>query len=128
MKNIKNWKTFESEQSLLNITQDESTKLMKCGNTNYFKKNIYDLFEPSKLKDSIENLDVDSIKTFETPSEEKLNRYGEYKIPEYRRLDSGYPVAIRYRNQIILLDGHHRLELAKRAGQKTIEVAVKDIN
>lgn len=127
MKNIKSWKIFESERSLLNIVQEEGRTLQQVGNTNYFKNNMFEPWEPSKLRDSIENVDVSSILTYETPSEDKLKRYGEYRLPEYSRLDTHYPIAIRYNNQIILLDGHHRLELAKRAGQKTILVGVKDI-
>lgn len=128
MKIIKNWRIFESEQNLLNIVQDEGRTLQQVGNSNYFKDNMFDPWAPSKLRDSIENVDVFSVLTYETPSEEKLKKYGEYKLPEYDRYSTGYPIAIRYNNKIILLDGHHRLELAKRSGQKTIPIAIKNLN
>lgn len=125
---IKNWKLFEAEYSNLVISQEEGMILQRVGNTNYFKKNMSDPWEPSTLKQSIEDIEINSVITSETPSDKKLQKYGNYIEPIYNRFDTGYPIAIRYKGRIILLDGHHRLEMAKRAGFTHMKIAVKNID
>lgn len=115
------------DTSELFIIQEEGQKLQRWGNTNYFKEDPSDAWGKSSLRDSLQDVNVNDLITYEKPSEERLTKMGEYKSPEYNQYSTGFPIAIKLNNKIILLDGHHRLELAKRNGQKTIKIAVKDI-
>jgi len=110
------------------IVQEEGQKLQRWGNTNYFKEDPSDAWVKSALRDSVQDIDIDNIITSETPIESRLEKMGEYESPEYGQYSTDFPIAIKLNEKTILLDGHHRVELAKRAGQKTIKVAVKDVN
>lgn len=119
----------EISSGVSHIIEDEGRKLQRLGNTNYFKDDD-DVDKPwakSNLRDSIERVNVNDIETTERTSSSKLSRMGMYKIPEYGKYSTEYPIAIEIRNTLYLIDGHHRLELAKRAGEKYIEVAIKKI-
>ena len=119
---------FINNVKLANAVFEESSKLQRWGNTNYFKEDPSDAWGKSSLRDSVREVNVNDIIPYETPAESRLKNMGKYKSPEYGEYDTGSPVAIRLNNKIILLDGHHRLELAKRAGKETIKVAIKDVS
>ena len=109
------------------IQQEEGMLLQRVGNWNYFKeKDPYDPWEPSKLNDSIRRVKLSDLIMSETPSESKLSRMGDYQQPEYTKYSTHWPVAIEYRGKLVLLDGHHRVELAKRAGEEYMDIAVKN--
>jgi len=109
------------------VIQEEGMLLDRVGNTNFFKENPYDPWAHSLLNVSLVELDPNDIEYNETPSESKLEKMGNYKEPDYNEYSTGFPIAISYKGRIILLDGHHRVELAKRA-KKRILVAVKNVD
>lgn len=121
-------KLKESIHNITYVQQSEGLLLSRVGNTNYFKENPYDPWEKSKLRDSIVSIDPNIIVYTEKPSEEKMNKMGRYEHPTYRQYDTHWPIAIQYRGKIILLDGHHRVELAKRSNIKSIDIAVKNVD
>lgn len=112
---------------IIYIVQEEGIKLSRWGNWNYFKNDPSNTDEESTIRDSVEDIDISKIISTETVSELRLEKKGEYIKPKYDEYSTGYPVAIRVKGSILLLDGHHRLELAKRAGESTIKVAIKDL-
>lgn len=111
------------------VTAEEQQVLQRVGNWNYFKINPGDPWEDSAFKESIQNIKVRDIIYLESPSDEKLNKLGSYvpKDKSNNDWDTNFPVGINYKGKIYLLDGHHRVELAKRAGEPTIKMAVKDV-
>jgi hypothetical protein len=111
------------------IAQEEQQILQRIGNWNYFKKDPSDPWEPSFFSKSIKDVKISDIIYTETPSEDKLKKYGDYieKDTPKNEYDTKFPVAIEYQGKIYLLDGHHRVELAKRAGKTTIKIAIKNV-
>jgi hypothetical protein len=115
--------------SINNIIEEEGRILFSVGSFNYFKDEheMNDPWATSHLKNSIEEVPIQKIKVSQRVSLDKLKKMGAYKKPSYSKYDTHHPVAIKYKRDIILLDGHHRLELAKKAGEKFIEIAIKDV-
>jgi hypothetical protein len=112
------------------VTAEEQQLLQRVGNWNYFKTNPGNPWEDSKFRESVQNIKIKDIIYLESPSDEKLSKLGNYitKGKFNSDWDTDFPVGINYKGKIYLLDGHHRVELAKRAGKSTIKVAVKNIN
>ena len=111
------------------VAAEEQQLLLRIGNWNYFKTNPGDPWEDSKFRESIKNIKLKDIIYLESPSDEKLSKLGNY-IPKDKfnsDWDTNFPVGIDYKGKIYLLDGHHRVELAKRAGKSTINMAIKNI-
>lgn len=110
------------------VIQNESETYNRYKGYNYFKEDPSDMFSPSSIRDSVEEVDPNDIIFTETgQSKEKIAKMGKYKTPEYDRYSTGYPIAFRYKNKIYLLDGHHRVTLAKQDNVGKIKVAIKDI-
>jgi hypothetical protein len=111
------------------IIENESMLYNRYKGSNYFKKDPSDMFAPSTIKDSIEDINPDELIFTELgQSQEKLIKMGDYKIPEYNKYSTDYPIGFRYKNKIYLLDGHHRVSLAKRDNITSIKVAIKNIS
>ena len=114
-----------NRQSIL----DQQQLLQRIGNWNFFKSDVSDHFEPSKFGESMEYVDIENIVSLETPQQSKLDTMGDYieRIPK-DKWDTNFPIGIRYDDgKVYILDGHHRIELAKRAGKNTVRIAVKDM-
>lgn len=110
------------------VTQEEQQVLQRVGNWNFFKKDPKDPWEPSFFSQSLEDINISDINLSEKPSEDKLKKYGNFVEKTAKdKFDTDFPVAIKYKGKVYLLDGHHRVELAKRAGRSNIKIAVKDV-
>jgi hypothetical protein len=116
----------EGNYSITYIVQEELQKLMRLGPSMYFKKDN-NMFSKSDLKKSVENLPINKIEVTSNLLDHKLKGMGKWKKPSYGKYSTDFPIAIRYKREIYLLDGHHRLELAKQDGERYMEVAVKDV-
>lgn len=119
---------FQTAYTDTYVIQEEGNKLARQGNTNFFKEDPTNPWGKSALRDSVQVIELSDIETTETPSEDRISKYGEYKKPEYNEYSTGFPIAIQYKGRIILLDGHHRVEMAKRAGEKDIQIAIKNVD
>jgi len=125
--NLKKIKDSIKTPSVGAILEEVAHDFSYQGNTNFFKENPYDPWERSTLRDSLKWIPIKDITYTETPLESKVESK-EYEEPEYNKYSTEFPIAVELKGTIYLLDGHHRLERAKRAGKETIQVAVKDIN
>lgn len=118
-------KEVVNKQSIL----DQQQLLQRVGNWNFFKSDVSDPMEPSKFSESMEYVNIENIVPLETPQQSKLDTMGDYteRTPK-DKWDTNFPVGIRYNDEkVYILDGHHRIELAKRAGKTTVRIAVKDM-
>ena len=110
------------------VAAEEQQLLQRVGNWNFFKNNPYDPWEDSLFQKSLKDINISDIIYLETPNKDKLDKFGDFieKIPK-NEWDTNFPVAIEYKGKMYLLDGHHRVELAKRAGKTTTKIAVKNV-